>query len=97
VREGALGKVNKHGKLQERWFMLFNDVLLYTKAQLFKKTTYQYKGHIELENCAVTDRPDDDLYTNAFELQRIDKKKKYVICFNTPQEKAIWMKGRGGK
>ncbi len=65
---------------------------MYTKAQLFKKTMYQYKGHIELQNCAVLERQDDDLYTNAFELQRIDKKKKYIICFSSIQEKTLWLK-----
>jgi hypothetical protein len=27
VREGMLGKVNAHGKLQDRYFFLFNDCL----------------------------------------------------------------------
>jgi len=37
IREGVVGKVNENGKMQERYFFLFNDILIYTKTQMFKK------------------------------------------------------------
>lgn len=57
VREGMLGKVNNHGKLQERYCFLFNDVLVYTAPQLLRKN-YQFKGYILLDKVILSDAND---------------------------------------
>jgi len=91
IREGMVGKINESGKLQERYFFLFNDGIVYTKTQLFKKTTYSYKGFIPLDCCLLNDLVDTDEYQNAFSLIRIDSKKKNIICCNNVADKASWM------
>ncbi len=68
MREALLGKVNNYGKLQDRYFFLFTDCLgtenswkthtvVYTVPHVFKKT-YQYKGHILLNQCMVSELTD---------------------------------------
>jgi len=90
VREALLGKVNNYGKLQDRYFFLFSDCLVYTVPHVFKKT-YQYKGHIMLNQCSVSELTDTAKYEHAFAITRIDSKKRYLMVFQNEKVKRTWM------
>jgi len=87
IREALLGKVNNHGKLQDRHFMLFNDCLVYAVAQ---KKSLQYKGHIMLNQCLVSDLSSAK-YKNAIAITRLDgSKKRYLMIFSNAEHKQLW-------
>jgi len=89
IRDACLGKVNCHGKEQQRHFFLFNDIMIYTSDS---KTTFKFKGFVPLDCCLVNNLPNSEIYDHAFELVRIDgAKKKYIIICNTPYERNIWL------
>jgi len=94
IREGSFVKINAHGKAQERHIFLFNDILVYVKAQFYKRgATYQFKGSIPMDCCLINDIPDNEALQNAFELIRMDSnKKKYLLSAATAPEKSLWVK-----
>ena len=91
IMESTMDKISK-GKTQERHFYLFNDLILYGKESVLKSTKIQCKGKIPLDSLLVRDLMDTESQKNAFELVRMDfKKKKYIICAKDPAEKKLWM------
>eukprot|EP01119_Soliformovum_irregulare_P019072 TRINITY_DN5977_c0_g1_i1.p1 TRINITY_DN5977_c0_g1~~TRINITY_DN5977_c0_g1_i1.p1 ORF type:complete len:961 (-),score=254.34 TRINITY_DN5977_c0_g1_i1:6-2888(-) len=93
IREGSFMKINAHGKSQERHVFLFNDILIYAKAQFFKRTNYQYKGLIRMEYCLANDVADNEVAQNQIEIVKLDEpKKKFVLCASSTQEKTAWLK-----
>jgi len=92
MREGNFIKVNDRGKQQDRTLFLFNDLILYCKAQIFKRTTYTYKGHIPLNVALVVDVPDSQEIQNCIQIVRMDEdKRKYLIAAPNAFEKKLWM------
>jgi len=79
-------------KQQDRTLFLFNDLLLYCKAQIFKKTTYTYKGSIPLNVALVVDIPDSQELLNCIQIVRLDDdKRKYLLVAPNAFEKKLWM------
>ena len=91
IREAYLAKISK-GKFQERHFFLFTDLILYCSKNVIKSNKYQMKGKIPIDCLLVRNLQDSESLKNAFELVRMDhKKKKYIICTKDPAEKQLWM------
>lgn len=92
IREGELGKISK-GKLQDRKFFLFDDMLMYGCRGVLKTGKLAIRGRIMLDRVLINDLPDTDSLKHSFELVRVDhKKKKYIMCAGNSQTKEIWMK-----
>lgn len=90
IRDGKMDKVS-HGKRQPRHFFLFNDVLLYAKANNLKKT-YQYKDMVLLDRLLVRPLSNTDKLQYAFELCRLDaKKRKYICICSSDAEREEWI------
>jgi len=90
LMDGSLVKISK-GRAQERQFWLFNDLLIWGARQVLK-SKFQFKGKVQLNQILVNDLADSETLQNAFELVRVDhKKKKYIICTKEPHEKITWM------
>jgi len=63
------------------------DILMQGPMQI-----YHYAGHINLSKALIRDTADSKTAKNAIELVRIEKKKKpYIICFSSHQEKMEWL------
>lgn len=95
IKEGDVWKTSK-GKTQERHLFLFNDILIYGSKSLLKTGRIQMKGKISLNQLLVNDLADSELYKNAFELIRLDQKKKYIIAsklsdYQGSSEKSTWV------
>eukprot|EP01103_Thecamoeba_quadrilineata_P005460 TRINITY_DN15255_c0_g1_i1.p1 TRINITY_DN15255_c0_g1~~TRINITY_DN15255_c0_g1_i1.p1 ORF type:complete len:616 (-),score=147.50 TRINITY_DN15255_c0_g1_i1:134-1981(-) len=89
VREATFIKLSK-GREQERHFFLFNDVIIWAKAT--DKAKYTYRGEISMDLVLCQDviKPENNRF--AFELCRLDKKKKkYVIYTKDKDEKETWI------
>ena len=92
VMEGPLFKIS-NGHTQERHFILFDDLILYGTRSLLRPGKIQFKGKILLDRVLIRPLKDTDATQHAFELVRIDqKKKKYVIFGRTADEKNEWVK-----
>ena len=97
IREAVMDKISK-GKTQERHFFLFSDLILYASKSVLKSSKMQMKGKIPLDRLLVRDIMDNESLKNAFELVRMDhKKKKYIICAATPTEKNLWVQDIGDR
>jgi hypothetical protein len=103
VKEGLLNKINPKGKIQERYFFLFSDVLIWTERGGVKKTSYRYRGHFPMTSALVKepdphpkDKPSKDFipssqYAVAFQLVQMQKQKVYTYLAKDEKEKKEWM------
>jgi hypothetical protein len=57
VREGILKKAStdSRGRVQDRMFFLFNDMLIWAKPSMLKKNSYLWKGKLTWENLILSD------------------------------------------
>ena len=91
VREGPLFKIS-NGHTQERHFILFDDLVLYGTRSLLRPGKIQFKGKILLDRVLVRTLSDTDATQHAFELVRVDsKKKKYIIFGRNDEERDEWV------
>ena len=91
IRHGPLVKISK-GRAQERIFYLLSDWILYGSKSVLKTNKIHLKGKIPLNMLLVNNLSDKEDLKNAFELVRIDhKKKKYIICSKDQKEKQSWI------
>eukprot|EP01095_Lingulamoeba_sp_RSL-Kostka_P015372 TRINITY_DN7057_c0_g2_i1.p1 TRINITY_DN7057_c0_g2~~TRINITY_DN7057_c0_g2_i1.p1 ORF type:complete len:393 (-),score=105.17 TRINITY_DN7057_c0_g2_i1:35-1213(-) len=88
---GALQKVNPRGKVQTRYFFLVSDMLIWAKQKKIKKTYYEFKGSLRLDLAIVRDTPDTRNLKNKFQIIKLDTKKIYNLCAETPSLKKKWM------
>lgn len=85
---GFIQKDSK-SKASERYFFLFNDLLLVTKPSKSKSGYYHFQGSILLEHYAIKELVDD---SPSFELDKFDSKKdKWILTFGSVQEKLKWI------
>jgi len=92
IKDGELLMATKGGKLKEKYLFLFNDVLLITKPQFAKKTTYQFVESIPMDCSLIQSLPDSDSVSNGFELIRSDAKMKYSFSAHSNMEKNAWVR-----
>eukprot|EP01116_Phalansterium_solitarium_P009885 TRINITY_DN2422_c0_g1_i1.p1 TRINITY_DN2422_c0_g1~~TRINITY_DN2422_c0_g1_i1.p1 ORF type:complete len:1572 (-),score=548.15 TRINITY_DN2422_c0_g1_i1:385-5100(-) len=98
IRGGTLGKISK-GKLQDRHFFLFSDLLIYCKyipaapkpSAAKKQYQWHYRGKIEPGVALVQDIFDKHNDTR-FCLIRHDKNRTAsILCTKTSQDKKMWL------
>eukprot|EP00051_Salpingoeca_urceolata_P029625 m.7094 g.7094 ORF g.7094 m.7094 type:complete len:540 (-) comp2809_c0_seq1:137-1756(-) len=94
IHEGALMKISGN-KCQERYFFLFDNMLVYCKRGL--TGGFQVKGQLSTETMAVVDIPDgshkvaDSKVANAFKIHNQAKNKWYVLYSKTHEDKQAWL------
>jgi len=91
IKEGDLMKISK-GKYQERRFFLFDSMLIYAAKSKIGNEKFAFKKLIELENCLVQDSVDSSQTKNALQITNKKNNKTYVICAQTPKDKASWLR-----
>ncbi|XP_055868914.1 uncharacterized protein LOC106055773 isoform X3 [Biomphalaria glabrata] len=98
IYSGELNKINHAGWSQERYFFLFDHQLIYCKKDLLKKSSFCYKGRIDMDGCRVYNIPDgrDSQYNvtvrNAWKLHDTHKDKWYLLVSKTAVIKQRWIK-----
>ncbi|XP_059175095.1 uncharacterized protein LOC131955133 isoform X2 [Physella acuta] len=98
IYSGELNKINHAGWSQERYFFLFDHQLIYCKKDLLKKSSFCYKGRIEMDYCQVINVPDgrDPQYNvsvrNAWKLHDTSRQKWYLLVAKTSLIKQRWLK-----
>eukprot|EP01117_Protostelium_nocturnum_P012409 TRINITY_DN4582_c0_g1_i1.p1 TRINITY_DN4582_c0_g1~~TRINITY_DN4582_c0_g1_i1.p1 ORF type:complete len:882 (-),score=333.69 TRINITY_DN4582_c0_g1_i1:22-2667(-) len=88
VKEGNIYKVCRR-EAKRRFFILFNDVLLYGAHQA--SGSYKYSLHIDLANTKtrVQNLQDKGDLVNAFVIR--SQEKSFTVYTDTPQEKSSWI------
>mmetsp|Transcript_12930 Transcript_12930/g.16170 ORF Transcript_12930/g.16170 Transcript_12930/m.16170 type:complete len:549 (-) Transcript_12930:69-1715(-) len=95
VKEGILQEVTKHGDFSVVYLCLFNDIFIRAEKKKNKFGTMRRNEKMTVTDYAmlysvkITNVPDCDEYSNAFEIQF--SKKKYLICTATSREKLEWL------
>merc|ERR1712137_1467363 len=95
VKEGVLQEVTKHSDFSVVYLCLFNDIFIRAEKKKNKFGTMRRNekmtvtDHAMLYSVKITNVPDCDDYSNAFEIQF--SKKKYLICAGTSREKLEWL------
>ena len=91
-REGTLFKINPKGVIQARQFHLFSDILIWSKKNMGKHSTF--KGMLRLDLAVCRTAPDDEKkkIKHAFQIIRMDTKKIYTMMAENEPEKVDWMK-----
>lgn len=78
-------------KIQERYFFLFNDVLIYTQKSKISNS-YTFRGTIDLDKIHIEDLADTSSLKDAIQITRLDTNKTYVIYARSSKEKASWLR-----
>eukprot|EP01090_Pellita_catalonica_P005896 TRINITY_DN16102_c0_g1_i1.p1 TRINITY_DN16102_c0_g1~~TRINITY_DN16102_c0_g1_i1.p1 ORF type:complete len:773 (-),score=158.68 TRINITY_DN16102_c0_g1_i1:127-2445(-) len=87
IKEGPLSKLNEKGSPQERYFFLFNDVLIFAKPKRLKGK-YDFRGTIPL---ASTILRENDEAKNSFKLIIMDGTQKFhILRAKTAENKQEW-------
>lgn len=92
--EGPLAKISD-GRNQERYFFLFDNLLVYCKRSL--KGSLGVRGKILTGGCTVLDLADDEVkhgragVKNALQISNPGKNKWYTLVAKTAQEKEQWV------
>eukprot|EP01088_Endostelium_zonatum_P016435 TRINITY_DN4439_c0_g1_i1.p1 TRINITY_DN4439_c0_g1~~TRINITY_DN4439_c0_g1_i1.p1 ORF type:complete len:888 (-),score=204.22 TRINITY_DN4439_c0_g1_i1:105-2768(-) len=105
VYEGKITKMNERNEVQERWFILLSDILVYCKLSRktsadnsTEKSTYIYKGTIPMNVSLPRTIPEGSIpnvpagQEFAFEIIRVDTKRIYKLYCATLDEKTRWLK-----
>eukprot|EP00033_Pygsuia_biforma_P002717 GCRY01003001.1.p1 GENE.GCRY01003001.1~~GCRY01003001.1.p1 ORF type:complete len:594 (+),score=33.36 GCRY01003001.1:185-1966(+) len=91
VRQGLVTKVSR-GRSQDRYFFLFNHLLIYAK-QNSRKKNFQFKGCLSLAapvEFLIRDLQDPSS-GHGFEIIRMDSKLKAIqLMFKTEKEMQVW-------
>eukprot|EP01137_Pigoraptor_chileana_P033941 Opistho-2@25721 len=97
ILEGSLVKISS-GRAQERYFFLFDNVLIYTRKDFLKTSVYIFKGRIPTDGFEVVDINDGEVTLNGSKvsncwkvIRRASKNKSYVLIAKTPEEKKKWL------
>eukprot|EP01119_Soliformovum_irregulare_P010085 TRINITY_DN2464_c0_g1_i1.p1 TRINITY_DN2464_c0_g1~~TRINITY_DN2464_c0_g1_i1.p1 ORF type:complete len:1117 (-),score=381.50 TRINITY_DN2464_c0_g1_i1:42-3215(-) len=93
IREGTL-VFYKNGSGHTYHFFLFNDLLLYAKKTLAKKSSLNFRGKMSLHGCLVNASPDVKDIKNAFRLGPVNVKsdvKPIIVGCSSPRERDIWV------
>ncbi|KAJ5066689.1 faciogenital dysplasia protein [Anaeramoeba ignava] len=86
IKEGFMNKKSVK-KIQERYFWLFNDVLIYAKA-IIRNHKYSYKGRLFLAGAFVRDLSSTN---HTFHMIPYGSKKSYIFYCNSEDEKLSWI------
>jgi len=93
-KEGFLLKYNKVMKVQERYFFLFNDLLLYTRA---KGKRYIYRGHISVLSSVVgreiiLHSKSKHNINFGFQITQLDTKRVFYLAAHSQKDKDDWLR-----
>ncbi|KAJ5071056.1 rhogef domain containing protein [Anaeramoeba ignava] len=86
IKEGFMNKKSVK-KIQERYFWLFNDVLIYAQA-VIRNHKYIYKGRLFLAGAFVRDLSSTN---HTFHMIPYGSKKSYIFYCNSEDEKLSWI------
>ncbi|CAG5128798.1 unnamed protein product, partial [Candidula unifasciata] len=98
IYSGELNKINHAGWSQERYFFLFDHQLVYCKKDLLKKSSFCFKGRVNMDSCQVINVADgrDPQYNvsvrNAWKLHDTSSDKWYLLVAKTTVIKQRWLK-----
>jgi hypothetical protein len=90
IRDGILIKICRKER-KRRWFVLFNDILIYGVPLAFPADRYMLSQKVELVNTRFEDIPDDPSkqITNAFKIS--SNSKSFIVLAISQAEKFDWL------
>lgn len=97
VREGSINVV-ENGRARERNTFVFNDLIVLTKpkkSMMGNAAKDHFKAQFHLNAIKIVDMADTEDIKNACQVvpkNPTEKKFEFVFMFNTPSEKAGWVK-----
>ena len=102
VKEGTMDKINPKKKVQERYFFLFSDIIVWCEKGGVKKKVCSYRGQLSMDSTLVK-QPDPvrdkapkglipgNLLPLSFQLVQMAKQKVYTLVARDEKEMKEWM------
>ena len=89
IREGVLVKLCRR-EPKRRYFILFNDLLIYATVNSESSNTFTFHRHFELSQVRVIENPqNEDSENNAF--QFLSNQKSFTVYAESADDKTKWL------